>query len=88
MTFLSLCLQLPESAISTDLSIFSEMMAKIQFFKKREKQGGNRAIVYQNMQKFGRFFTTLKIVHSRACDYFMHERPTLCPAHNLNSFIV
>ena len=55
---------------------------------KREKQDGNRAIAYQNMQKFVRFVTTLKRVHSYACDYLMHERLTLYPAHDLNSFIV
>ena len=64
------------------------MMAKMQFFKKRDRQDGNRAIAYQNMQKFRRFVTTLKRVHSHARGYLMHERPTLCPAHDLNSFIV
>ena len=86
--FLSLCLHLPESEISTDLSIFSDMMAKIQFFNKKEKQDGNRARAYQNMQKYGRFATTLKRVHPNACDYPMHKRPALCPVYDLNSFIV
>ena len=64
------------------------MMAKIQFFKKWEKQDRNRATAYQNMQKFERFVTTLKRVHSNACDYLMHKRPALHPAYDLKSFIV